>query len=119
MTLELDGQKTVVTDGKRELDREIADAVATWSSGCVIGPGDVDKLKQLLPIAAQMMPERPNRTSSLTSLRRDTIGHENLTGGARLELRSQRQLPKILGIKSRGIGRDGCKVIRQALTTNH
>ena len=49
MTLELNGRKVVVTDGKLDLDRTIAEAVADVVIWIREWKGDIDELKRLLP----------------------------------------------------------------------
>jgi len=49
VTLELNGRKVVVTDGKWDLDRTIAETVADVVIWIREWKGDVDELKRLLP----------------------------------------------------------------------
>ena len=73
MTLELNGRKVVVTDGKWDLDRTIAEAVADVVIRIREWKGDVNELKRLLPkIEAQMASQLPNGTSPHTSLWRES-----------------------------------------------
>jgi NAD(P)-dependent dehydrogenase (short-subunit alcohol dehydrogenase family) len=76
MTLELDDQKVVVTGGKRELDRTIAEAGADEGADVVIWmrewKGDVNELKLLLlKMEAEVVTRQSNGTSSHTSLWRE------------------------------------------------
>ena len=74
MTLELNGRKVVVTDGKWDLDRTIAEAVADVVIRIREWKGDVNELKRLLPkIAAQVASQPPDGTSSQTSLWRQSM----------------------------------------------
>ena len=68
MTLELNGRKVVVTDGKWDLDRTIAETVADVVIWIREWKGDVDELKWLLPkIEAQVSSQPPDGKSSQTS----------------------------------------------------
>jgi NAD(P)-dependent dehydrogenase (short-subunit alcohol dehydrogenase family) len=76
MTLALDGQKVVVTGGRRELDRTIAQAGADEGADVVIWMrewgGDLNELKHLLlKMEAQVVKQQPNGMSLHTSLWRE------------------------------------------------
>jgi len=74
VTIELNGRKVVVTGGKLEFDRTIAEAVADVVIWIRAWKGDVNELKRLLPkIAAQMASQPPDGTSSQTSLWRQSM----------------------------------------------
>ena len=74
MTLELNGRKVVVTDGKWDLDRTIAETVADVVIWIREWKGDVDELKRLLPrIEAQVASQPPDGKSSQTSLWRQSM----------------------------------------------
>ncbi len=74
MTCELNGRKVVVTGGKLELDRTIAEAVADVVIWIREWKGNLNELKQLLPrIEAQIVSERPDGKSSQTSLWRQPM----------------------------------------------
>jgi hypothetical protein len=73
VTIELNGRKVVVTGGKLEFDRTIAEAVADVVIWIREWKGDVNELKRLLPkIEAQMASQLPNGTSPHTSLWRES-----------------------------------------------
>jgi NAD(P)-dependent dehydrogenase (short-subunit alcohol dehydrogenase family) len=78
MTLELDGQKVVVTGEKREIDRTSAEAGAAEGADVVIWmrewKGDVNELKRLLrKVEAQVVTPQPNGASSQVSLWREAM----------------------------------------------
>jgi NAD(P)-dependent dehydrogenase (short-subunit alcohol dehydrogenase family) len=78
MTLELDGQKVVVTGEKRELDRSSAEVGAAKGADVVIWmpewKGDVNELKRLLrKVEAWVITPQPNGVSSQVSLWREAM----------------------------------------------
>jgi NAD(P)-dependent dehydrogenase (short-subunit alcohol dehydrogenase family) len=88
MTLALDGQKVVVTGGKRELDRTIAQAGADEGADVVIWirawGGDVNELKHLLlKMEAQVVKQQPNECHYIPHFGARQCGHKNPTGSAK------------------------------------
>ena len=74
MTCELNGRKVIVSGGKLELDRTIAEAAADVVIWIREWKGSLNELKQLLPrIEAQIVSERPDGKSSQTSLWRQSM----------------------------------------------
>jgi hypothetical protein len=74
MTCQLNGRKVVVTGGKLELDRTIAEAVADVVIWIREWKGNLNELKQLLSrIEAQIVSDRPDGKSSQTSLWRQSM----------------------------------------------
>jgi NAD(P)-dependent dehydrogenase (short-subunit alcohol dehydrogenase family) len=79
MTLELGGQKVVVTGEQRELARTSAESVSLQGADVVIWirewKGDVNELKRLLAkIETQVASQPPNGTSPHISLWRQSMG---------------------------------------------
>jgi len=79
MTLELGGQKVVVTGEQRELARTSAESVSLQGADVVIWirewKGDVNELKRLLAkIETQVASQPPNGTSPHVSLWRQSMG---------------------------------------------
>ena len=74
MTCELNGRKVVVTGGKLEFDRTIAEAIADVVIWIRQWKGDVNELKRLLPkIEAQVASQPPDGKSAQTSLWRQSL----------------------------------------------
>lgn len=74
MTSELNGRKVVVTGGKLEFDRTIAEAIADVVIWIRQWKGDVNELKRLLPkIEAQVSSQPPDGESAQTSLWRQSM----------------------------------------------
>ena len=79
MTLELGGQKVVVTGEQRELARTSAESASLQGADVVIWirewKGDVNELKRLLAkIETQVASQPPNGTSPHISLWRQSMG---------------------------------------------
>ena len=79
MTLELGGQKVVVTGEQRELARTSAESVSLQGADVVIWirewKGNVNELKRLLAkIETQVASQPPNGTSQHISLWRQSMG---------------------------------------------
>jgi NAD(P)-dependent dehydrogenase (short-subunit alcohol dehydrogenase family) len=79
MTLELGGQKVVVTGEQRELARTSAESVSLQGADVVIWirewKGDINELKRLLAkIETQVASQPPNGTSPHISLWRQSMG---------------------------------------------
>jgi hypothetical protein len=88
VTIELNGQKVVVTGGKLEFDRTIAEAVADVVIWIREWKGDANGLKRLLPkIEAQVASQPPMEHRRRPHSRASQLRYIDLTGSAAPALR--------------------------------